>query len=132
MDHETLELMDHSGSKVQVVSKAFVLTLCLIVFDDRYHNTPPFRDAWMPVGMASDSAFYQVLSNAALNIAALRANGTAPETKEAMMHHTKAVSLVARKVSHVNTATSDGVIGSIIGFACYSVKPPIFRNRKTC
>lgn len=95
-----------------------------LVFDDRYGNTPPFRDAWLPVGMMDAAAFHQVLSNAALNIACLQANELPPETHEAMMHHNKAVQMVMRKMSTLQTSTSDGVIGAIIGFACYAVRPP--------
>ena len=67
------------------------------VFDDRYGNTPPFRDAWMPIGMMGPAAFRQVLSSAALNLAYLRARQSAPENLESIRHHAEAVKLVTRR-----------------------------------
>jgi hypothetical protein len=93
-----------------------------LVFDDRYGNTPPFRDAWLPVGMHDAATFHQVLSNAALNLASLRARDLAPETHESMLHHTKAVMLLKNSLSNTRTATSDNVIAGITAFACYAVR----------
>lgn len=101
MTHRTLQLMDH-------------------VFDERYGNTPPFREAWLPVGMLHAASFHQVLSNAALNIAALRARKSIPEQKESMKHHTTALKLIAKDITDREQSIGDGVIGAIIGFACYS------------
>lgn len=94
----------------------------ILVFDDRYGNTPPYRDAWLPVGMIDAATFHQVLSNAALNLASLRARDRAPETHDSMVHHTKAVTLVKQNMSNKRTATSDSVIASITAFACYAVR----------
>ncbi|KIM95836.1 hypothetical protein OIDMADRAFT_59618 [Oidiodendron maius Zn] len=101
MDQHSLQLIDH-------------------VFDDRYGNTPPYRDAWLPLGMTDAATFYQVLSNAALNLASLRARYLAPETRVPMMYHTRAVMIVKQKISNKIYATSDSVIASITAFACYS------------
>jgi Fungal specific transcription factor domain len=94
----------------------------ILVFDDRYGNTPPFRDAWLPVGLIDAATFHQVLSNAALNLASLRARDHTPETRESMLHHTKAVMLVKQNMSNKHTATSDSIIASITAFACYAVR----------
>lgn len=104
------------------------------VFDDRYGNTPPFRDAWLPVGLFDAATFHQVLSNAALNLASLRARGRVPETHETMMHHTKAITLVKQKIANKITATGDNVIAGITAFACYAVRIsyyPILRYKLT-
>jgi len=93
-----------------------------LVFDDRYGNTPPYRDAWLPVGLTDAATFHQVLSNAALNIASLRGRESVPESRESIVHHTKAVMLVKQNMSNKLTATSDTVIASITAFACYAVR----------
>ncbi|KAL3425983.1 hypothetical protein PVAG01_02774 [Phlyctema vagabunda] len=100
MTHDTFRLIDH-------------------VFDDRYGNTPPFRDAWFPVGLRDPACFHQVLSNAALNIASLRKNTRAPESFESIVHHTKAVSLVKDRLDDPSKLITDELISSIVGFACY-------------
>jgi hypothetical protein len=61
------------------------------VFDDRNNKFKPFRDAWFPVGMMDPAAFHQVLANSALNVALLRNIDKAPESYEAMSHHTCAI-----------------------------------------
>ena len=100
------------------------------MFDDRYGNTPPFRDAWLPVGMMDPAAFHQVLSNAAMNLASLRASGNVPETLESLRHHARAVQLVNTRISNRSFATTDGLIGAVIGFACYSVSYPCFGGER--
>jgi hypothetical protein len=39
-----------------------------------------------------------------------------------MKHHTLAVKLVNERISDLNFATSNGLIGALIGFACYHVR----------
>ncbi|KAH8593676.1 hypothetical protein B0O99DRAFT_208169 [Bisporella sp. PMI_857] len=101
MNQRTLQLMDH-------------------IFDDRYGNTPPFRNVWFPVGLIDAGGFHQLLSNASLNMAALRARGHEPETYESLIHHHQAVAIVAQKLTDPILATSDGILGAIVGFACYA------------
>jgi hypothetical protein len=72
--------------------------------------------------MKDAATFHQVLSNAALNIAFLRARDGAPETYESLMHHTKAVMLAKQNMLDKRTAISDSVVASITAFACYSVR----------
>jgi hypothetical protein len=91
------------------------------VFDGRYGNTPPFRDAWFPVGMMDPASFNQVLSNAAFNIVFLKSLNNPPETVEAMKYHAKALSPVNQRIANAKIAASDGMIGAVIGFACYDV-----------
>lgn len=67
------------------------------------------------------AAFHQVLSDALLNISARRTENNFPETYDSMKHHTLAVKLVNECISDLNSATSDGLIGALIGFACYHV-----------
>ncbi|TAQ91467.1 hypothetical protein B7494_g162 [Chlorociboria aeruginascens] len=92
------------------------------LFDDRYNNTPPFRHAWLPLGLMDAASFHQVLSNAALDLMGLRKNSKIPETIESITHHSLAVKMVAQRVSSLNKATIDGVIAAISGICCYSFK----------
>jgi hypothetical protein len=106
MNNRTRQLMDH-------------------VFDDPYGNTPPFRDAWMPIGMMDPAAFHQVLSNAALNLASLRAGRSVPENLESIRHHAKAVKLVTQRIANPKEAVADGLLGAVAGFSCYHVNSPL-------
>ncbi|RDW74202.1 hypothetical protein BP5796_07644 [Coleophoma crateriformis] len=109
-------------------------------FDDRHGNLAPFRDTyvrpalayvkvsnsllpamgtWFPVGLNDAAAFYQVLSNAALNVNNVRHNTTGAESVHSLKYHTKALILVRKRISDLGEATSDGLISTICGFACY-------------
>jgi hypothetical protein len=77
------------------------------------------------------AAFYQVLSNAALNLASLRSPVHVPETFESMRHHLRAVQLVNKRITDSRAATADGLIGAVIGFACYSVRTASFTRDRT-
>jgi hypothetical protein len=71
--------------------------------------------------MLHPASFHQVLSNAALNLAALRGKGSVREQEESLKHHTTALRIIAKDISDPEKSTSDGVIGAIVGFGCYSV-----------
>jgi hypothetical protein len=75
--------------------------------------------------MVNPASFHQVLSNAAINLAFLRGIRGASEQKESMLHHTTALSIAAKQMADSATSTSDGVLGAVIGFACYSVRYPV-------
>lgn len=102
MNYRALDLMDH-------------------IFDDRYGCTPPFRDVWLPVGMMDSAAFYQVPSNASLNLASLCAGSSVPETLESMRYHAKVAKMVTERISDLKEAILDGLLGAVGGFACYHV-----------
>jgi len=97
---------------------------CVAVFDDRYGNTPPFRDSWIPVGMMDPASFNQVLSNASLNLAFLRETDNPPETVESLKYHARAIQLVNERISKTKDSATDGTIGALVGFACHDVSYP--------
>ena len=72
------------------------------------------------------ASFTQVLSNAALNVVLLKNLNNPPETFEAMNYHAKALSLVNQRIANARVATSDGMIGAVIGFASYDVSLNFF------
>jgi hypothetical protein len=96
----------------------------MTVFDDRYGNTPPFRDTWFPVGMMGPASFNQVLSNASLNLAFLKNTNNPPETMESLKYHARAIQLVNERISKSKGPATDGIIGALVGFACYDVSYP--------
>lgn len=67
------------------------------------------------------AAFHQVLSNAMMNLALRRARANGSETYDSMKHHALAVRLVNQRIRDRTSATSDGFIGALVGFACYHV-----------
>lgn len=78
--------------------------------------------------MLDAAAFHQLLSGAAAYYNCLRTADLEPDTKESLAHHTHAIRIVNRHLANVETATSDGIIASIIGFACYYVCPSLCDN----
>lgn len=120
MNHRTLQLMDHSNQR-PTSKHSISLTYSHLVFDERYGNTPPYRDAWLPVSLESAASFHQVLANAALNLASLQSKDSVPEQRESLYHHNTALRLVAMDLQDPKKSTSDGVLTSITAFACYSV-----------
>jgi hypothetical protein len=132
MNRQTLKLMDHSKNYLAqnpINSRANSVPK---VFDERYGNTPPFRDAWLPIGMSHAASFHQVIANASMNLASLRAKDSVPEQREALYHHNIALELAAKELLDPETATSDGLIGSILAFACYSVSHPVLFSSVWC
>jgi len=65
------------------------------------------------VGLMDPAAFHQVLANSALNMSLLRNIDKAPESCEAISHHTYAINLVNKRLSDPSFATSDELIGAI-------------------
>jgi hypothetical protein len=94
--------------------------LALLVHDDRNGNFRPFRDCWFPIAMLDAAAFHQVLSNSALQLASLKAEGT-QETVESMRYHTRAIESVQQRISDPVLGITDGIIVTIIAFACHDV-----------
>lgn len=71
--------------------------------------------------MQHAAAFHQVLANAALNLASLRAKDSVPELAESLYHHNVAVKIATKELADPERSTSDGLLGTIVAFACYSV-----------
>jgi hypothetical protein len=84
----------------------------------------PFRDAFLPIGLIDAGAFHQILANTLLYLRRVRPLPEAEkyEVQEAQFHQTKALSIVSRKISDPKESTSDGVIATILGLACCSVR----------
>ncbi|KZF20166.1 hypothetical protein L228DRAFT_284902 [Xylona heveae TC161] len=93
--------------------------LIINIFDDRHANFQPFRDIWFPLALSDGAAFHQLLSNSALHITSLRPIDRQREAFEALSHHAVALMCVQNRLADPTVAISDGIIASIIGFACH-------------
>ena len=95
-----------------------------VVFDERGGKASPLRVAWFQISILDAAAFHQLLSGAATYFNNLRNGDGLAVNGESLAHHTYSLQLVNRQMSDVKVATTDGVISSIIGFACYYVRVP--------
>ncbi len=112
----------HTGLLCQITFIGLrVLTLWIcVVHDDRHGNFRPFRDCWFPIGMLDAAAFHQILSNSALHLGSLKTEGT-PETLESIKYHSEAVKSVQERIADPIRGITDGIIVTIIAFACHDV-----------
>lgn len=92
-----------------------------VVFDERGGKASPLRVAWFQISILDAAAFHQLLSGAATYFNNLRKGDGLAANGESLAHHTYSLQLVNRQMSDVKVATTDGVVSSIIGFACYYV-----------
>jgi hypothetical protein len=76
------------------------------------------RDVWMTMATTDRGAFHLTLANAALFLAAK--NGEI-ETAESIEHYTAAVRATEQQLQDPHDSVSDGVIGSVLGFASHDV-----------
>ncbi len=95
-----------------------------VVFDERGGKASPLRVAWFQISILDAAAFHQLLSGAATYFNNLRNGDGLAVNGESLAHHTYSLQLANRQMSDVKVATTDGVISSIIGFACYYVRVP--------
>ncbi|KAL2067884.1 hypothetical protein VTL71DRAFT_15982 [Oculimacula yallundae] len=90
-----------------------------LIFDERTGKASPLKVAWFQIGMLDGAAFHQLLSGAATYFNNLRHGDGGQANGEFLAHHAYSLQLVNSQMREVETATTDGVISSIIGFACY-------------
>ena len=73
--------------------------------------------------MSDSSAFHITLAYASM-LFAQEHNQCTGETIESMKHYTTSVHAVSKRLQDAVDSTSDGVIGTILGFACLDVRSP--------
>jgi murein L,D-transpeptidase YcbB/YkuD len=71
--------------------------------------------------MADKDAFNITLAHAS-NLLAQARNQKYSETRESLKYYTSSVQAVSKRLQHATERTSDGVIGTILGFACLDVR----------
>lgn len=79
----------------------------------------PFRDSWLALSLEDLGSFQEVLSNLASHVAKLVDRTVYQE--QAAKHHAAAVRSVNTRLSDPVERISDGVVQSVITFACFSV-----------
>ncbi|KAH8800425.1 hypothetical protein F5884DRAFT_550814 [Xylogone sp. PMI_703] len=102
LDMETLFLIDHVYTWPDV-------------------HLRPFRDIWLPISMADAAFFTEILSHIALHVYTLRQGFTrASECPQSIVLHTQAIKSVIARLMDPILGTSEGVVGTILAFACFS------------
>ncbi|CAI6342163.1 unnamed protein product [Periconia digitata] len=104
-------------------------TLFLI---DYIYTTPkvhlrPLRDTWLPLALSDPAFFYEILSHVALNITTAQQSsissvvgcGYQASTKSLALH-SLALRSINQRLTDPMMGLSEGVIGTIMAFACFS------------
>jgi hypothetical protein len=76
---------------------------------------------WVTVAMSDSSAFHITLAHASI-LLAQEPNQWTGETTESMKHYTTSVHAVSKRLQDPVDSTSDGVVATILGFACLDVR----------
>jgi len=76
----------------------------------------------MTIGMSDSGAFGITLASASLALAQ-ESRQAARDTTESVKHYTTSVHAVRKRLQDPVDRTSDGVISTILGFACLDVRP---------
>ncbi|KAE9373391.1 hypothetical protein N431DRAFT_337270 [Stipitochalara longipes BDJ] len=104
---------------IELNHRARELVDTIFISRDSTGKLAPLTDAWFHVGMLDAAAFHQLLSGSASYFSRIRSLSLETDTKESIAHHAHAIQIVNRNLAKAETATSDGMVGAIIGFACY-------------
>jgi hypothetical protein len=78
------------------------------------------RVTWITIGMSDSSAFNLTLASASVALAQ-ESNPAARETIESMKYYTTSIRALKQRLQDPVDSTSDGVISTILGFACLDV-----------
>ncbi|KAF2804568.1 uncharacterized protein BDZ99DRAFT_575220 [Mytilinidion resinicola] len=80
----------------------------------------PFRDTWLPLGLSDPALFYEILSHISLDIAAVNPGYSDRGRSRALELHLLALRDVNRRLEDPCQGLSEGVIGAVLAFACFS------------
>lgn len=80
-----------------------------------------FRTIWVEVSIVDAAAFHQFLAGAQAYFDFLRTAQTEKPSPQTVAHHAYALRLINAKVAKTETASSDGVIASLVLLARYYV-----------
>ncbi|KAH8814824.1 hypothetical protein F5884DRAFT_151973 [Xylogone sp. PMI_703] len=89
------------------------------VYDNSVDKFRACRELWLPVLLADPASFHQVLSLASMNMDILR--GEKQIRPESAAHHGVAIKSVNNRIIHPVLGVTDGVMGAVASFACYSL-----------
>ncbi|KAH7305651.1 hypothetical protein BKA65DRAFT_200701 [Rhexocercosporidium sp. MPI-PUGE-AT-0058] len=81
----------------------------------------PFKDIWLPISISDAAFFNEILSHVSLHVYTLRHGlSRATECPQSMVLHSRAVNSVRKRLDDPVLGISDGVIGTVLAFACFS------------
>jgi hypothetical protein len=93
--------------------------LKIVVLVSSEPRLQPIKETWLPIGFSDPALFYEILSHISQDITA-SFPGYAQE-KQAFALHSQALRSVNRRLSNPVQSISNGIIATILGFACFSV-----------
>jgi hypothetical protein len=81
----------------------------------------PFKDIWYPISVSDPAFFYEILSNMSAHIFTLRnSSQNRDNCPQAINLHSRAINSVRTRLLDPILGISDGVIGTVLAFACFS------------
>ncbi|KAF2494834.1 hypothetical protein BU16DRAFT_618815 [Lophium mytilinum] len=80
----------------------------------------PFRDTWLPLSLSDPALFYEILSHVSLDVAAVDPGCSDRRRNRALKLHVLALQDVNRRLEDPSKGLSEGVIGTVLAFACFS------------
>ena len=93
---------------------------------DHVHTWPdphlrPFKDTWFPISMPDSAFFNEILSHVSAHVFTLR-NGVhnIDDCPQSIDLHSRAIKSVRQRLLDPVLGISDGVIGTVLAFACFS------------
>jgi hypothetical protein len=81
----------------------------------------PFKDTWFPISLSDSAFFNEILSHVAAYVFTLR-NGlqNRDDCTQSIALHSRAIHSVRKRLLDPVLGISDGVIGTVLAFACFS------------
>ncbi|PVI01939.1 hypothetical protein DM02DRAFT_653959 [Periconia macrospinosa] len=95
---------------------SFLIDYLLVSSEPRLQ---PIKETWLPMSLSDPALFYEILSHISRDITA-SFPGYAKE-KQAFALHSQALQSVNKRLSDPVESVSDGIIATILGFACFSL-----------
>jgi hypothetical protein len=93
---------------------------------DHVHTWPdshlrPFKDTWFPISISDSAFFNEILSHFSAHVFMLR-NGVhnIDDCPQSIDLHSRAIKSVRQRLLDPVLGISDGVIGTVLAFACFS------------
>jgi hypothetical protein len=81
----------------------------------------PFKDIWYPISVSDPAFFYEILSNISAHVSTLRnSSQNRDNCPQAIDLHSRAINSVRTRLLDPILGISDGVIGTVLAFACFS------------
>jgi len=123
MNSDTLFLIDYCESKAcldaQCLRKQSLYRCNNIVYTCPSPRLRPYKDTWLPISLSDPALFYEILSHISQDISAV--NSEYSDRGQSLQFHALALRSVNRRLADPLLGTSDGIIGTVLAFACFSV-----------